>query len=1517
MAYDPYSRLREILPEAARQSLRVPRQQTIPLSDEERQSLVGMVTEPVLSGLEVLGNVSDVPGAAVRGILAGDPMAALSPVISPFRDSGRVSGRDLLRRYGMAGPRDTWGNWGAGLAAEVALDPLTYLTLGGSAATKAGRFTKSLGMMPDIGKLATKKLATKEALLKLPSTMTPSQIAAAISAVDTSTARRIGSAEARHILTGGDILRDVPDDLAGGVQDALRAAGTSASEIMDMPLGGQVGFGLPFSHPSHVLTGGRSQAAARILDEIGPALRGAPVVGGLYRGVAEPLVSIFDAPAQQASTPATRRATRQMFREAEKGAAGARQKAAEWYHRLRGSGKDPENINGLYELFESVSEDEVPEAFRGIYRDYRDRLDRIVPELNEMAVDSKPLLDVFNKYVPRATTFAKTPTHARPKVHEVLDATDPASRQRLDITRHIKGGTSTIRSIFMDEDINRTIDNFGGDPDMVAAVLLDKYGDRLPAYVGKNGEYYPDDYEDTLLSLGKDEDARQFDLDVRTGKIRTREQIAASLADWAAELDPEARAKGFYDVNPIVSSTARIMAAEQAIASSKAVHDMMMETGILKPMSDAEEMASLYDIGKDLGLNPGRFVSNIARRRGEWDVIEDIAKDLAEQAKKEDPSIFLGSAIRQYGQRIGIAEEEAKSLRQWNLGFQAPKDASKLVRSMDRLLNAFRTSVTTPWPAFVNRNLLSGQWQNYIAGMWDSQSVADTFNMIRGTAPIKGAARIPLLNRMFKERQLQDLGMSPDEVVIPDKPVRPASRKMTPDQLGPRPEEIEVPPVPDAPKPRIVDARDPDEPSDEVRDVIDSIMSAASEKPGDGTNLVGMRDVRDFTRLDKDEFDEAMLQAARDGIITLTEHDYPASLTEAEKAMMVRRVDPKTGKESFFSGAAIKNIPTTRRDLARDIVDIAGGIVAGADVDENTNVRLIDILRRLPAGQKNNFVDTVKELADNGLIELSEDGKSLKLETSIELVNRPRKTEIDPPDDVLADYDAQVAQREAALAARESAQKLHDNPPEVPPSPDELAAYAEQVRQYRDAMKRYREAVKKHSSELREPTDEEATEIFRELAYAHRISGKYGQHAGQIQQAGTDTGSLSQLRGEIPGEIPFSFERMGRKAVGREPGTTLTGRGDTPLQIRGVTGPDEAIHGDTTFGPLAAAEDASFLVESMNRIAPFLNQIRKGVSSHEAAKRVGGAQVMYHNKYYTPTESEVLTRLFPFYKFSSRVLPWHLARLVEQPGGTLRRSIQLANEGRDENDLRPEYVAAGASIPVGGLLGETPDGTQRYLSGFGLAVEDPAALIGDLTPKSMFGELLSRANPLVRAPAEIASQELFFQRGPTGGREMEDVDPTIPRAVANIQTLIENPRAAIFGGESGPYRPPEIPGVRSLEYLLLNSPAARAITTFRGVVDPRKNLAVKALQYGTGLRVTDVSEAARDSVLREAVEDYIRSNLGGRTFETTYMPSDIRAGMSPEAAARADALERLLREARARGEQRRLQRVAEARSRGS
>lgn len=94
----------------------------------------------LLNGISAIGNVVDLPASSVRDMIGGEN--PFDQWATPFHSENRLSGRDMLRNRGLVGQHDTWGNFAAGLGAELALDPLNLIGTGA-----LGHLTKSRGLL--------------------------------------------------------------------------------------------------------------------------------------------------------------------------------------------------------------------------------------------------------------------------------------------------------------------------------------------------------------------------------------------------------------------------------------------------------------------------------------------------------------------------------------------------------------------------------------------------------------------------------------------------------------------------------------------------------------------------------------------------------------------------------------------------------------------------------------------------------------------------------------------------------------------------------------------------------------------------------------------------------------------------------------------------------------------------------------------------------------------------------------------------------------------------------------------------------------------------------------------------------------------------------------------------------------------------------------------------------------------------------------------------------------------------
>lgn len=409
-------------------------------------------------------------------------------------------------------------------------------------------------------------------------------------------------------------------------------------------------------------------------------------------------------------------------------------------------------------------------------------------------------------------------------------------------------------------------------------------------------------------------------------------------------------------------------------------------------------------------------------------------------------------------------------------------------------------------------------------------------------------------------------------------------------------------------------------------------------------------------------------------------------------------------------------------------------------------------------------------------------------------------------------------------------------------------------------------------------TDEAATEALRREMYAQGITGeKQGLSAEQL----TDTvgTAASQFPGIDKAKSINPFAWQWSKPV---PESTFAQRWLMPWMSKGVMSDADV------FRPGQLGRDLGSYTEALNRLAPYIAMRRQGFDPKAAAREVNRAQVDYTNL--SNFNREYTRRLFPFASYTLGMTPTVFGELASRPGGGMGRTVMATTAAgqSSEQGVTPDYIRETASIP----LGMSEDGTRSYITGFGLPFEDPLqfAQLARGNVSGVLRELGSRMNPVPKSLIEIMTGRSLYQAGPFGGREIEDLDPTIGRIVANINDLAT--------GEKTEKAEPFL-GNPWAEYIIANAGPGRMLNTVRTITDPRKWDTVPwklALNLGTGVRVADVSPSAQDAILRERLARVMK-DFGGRMYSRPYFPDYAKEDWTPqeaEDAAKIDALLKLL-----------------------
>lgn len=1444
-----------------------PKRKRVSYPDQEQeQGIVGNLRDNSLTMLGAIGNTLDLPGSMVRDVVAWKN--PFDQILSPFSDKNRTTGRDLARKWGIAKKRDTYGNFWGGLGIEAALDPLTYATLGGSALSKAGIAAKNAGLMDDLARVSARKLGKPIGM--------------------------VGPREGRIATTLADFVAE-GGDVGARAQKAINA-GANADEA----LGGVMGIGLPFADPMKVFgNGARGQSIARGMDTGARLLRFAKIPGTEIKPV-NAFLNLFDAPAKGMDTPIGQAIARENFRKQQKAEFMPRLETARWATEMENAGltdqASMDKLRGYIELshdpFSKFQRKDVGDTIANIGDQIRAQVDSAVQQQKAVGIRASELTDQYVDFLSRQMTQSNS---FKPKTGDLaLNATTQASKKRNDFLRNVPGGTERLKNeLFMDPELNRLVDE-GKTRKQIAQYIKKKHGDW---------------FNDSDYMVYRPNDPKANIDGYVPGKGRVQK-----TATWFSKLSKELRDTGVFGNTPLADHEGYMLSKARGEVNARSLAQALAQPGVIQGESLAGNAAAdgsktISDIMKSAGLSMETFNKEGDRVGGFMDILLSEAHKLGTELKDS------------YGNKLDFKDITAKDLNRMRVSkdiasdvtnimkaISGPQEVSKLIQVTDSIVNAFKAHVTGPWPNFQVRNLMSGMAHNFMFGMWDSQSTKDAAKMIQGGV-IKDASKNPFVIAEWERRQ--KLNPPPGGPSQPPGNTTPGGGPAGNQGLGggsgfvdpgpfgkpspPRPPKQKTPPTPIDTPPSGVKPVDTNPKRGLEWDILTfSKQSFYHAKFNDKISKL----VNDklLTKMDADLLRLAFFDASEDGMAILTRPAYgimaPADREHARglfsyagKTPLSVELNPSLSKSSpddvrssfntfihelmhaaehhiktsadprmkelsaeidaFFKGRP-DEIALKQKNFWTDVYDEFGakyyGRTDGQLTESFAQMNADYISMRMPKSKIAQIVQTMKHWIV-GFLQRIRLARKLPSEYNKRLYN----------------IIEEVIYGNAPGGKKARRVKGSAFDPDVPPGAPVTKVYDEA------------------SGSGPKLTDEEATRILGEMASASGLVGKFEGLGGNVVGAApgpSTSGNIQDILSGImrPGVKSLDWKRVGRKYIGREPGTSIKPK--DWFATRGVGGATES-----KYGPAAGGEEIGHSVESLIRLSGWFNQMRKGVDPLESAKRVGDAQVLYGNKNYTNFETQWMTRMMPFYKFSRKMIPQIVQDLAQRPGGRYGQMIRMMRASQDQGELAPDYVRDSLSIPFANnpvleaVMGKAPEGTDRYITGFGLPHED--LLSFSPTARGSMLELLSRTNPLIKAPLEFATGETFFQRGPEGGRELSKLDPTVGRLISNLG------RMTGLRESTDPVRLPQV-----VEQAITNSPLTKAVTTARMLTDERKQSNYGILPFKvpgvpalsnvlTGVRVNDVSPQAKQAMVDELLQNQMKERGASEFSRTRFSKKDL------------------------------------------
>lgn len=270
---------------------------------------------------------------------------------------------------------------------------------------------------------------------------------------------------------------------------------------------------------------------------------------------------------------------------------------------------------------------------------------------------------------------------------------------------------------------------------------------------------------------------------------------------------------------------------------------------------------------------------------------------------------------------------------------------------------------------------------------------------------------------------------------------------------------------------------------------------------------------------------------------------------------------------------------------------------------------------------------------------------------------------------------------------------------------------------------------------------DDATKLYRDLAYQHGIDVPFekAQRAALVGRGAHDSGMVGTLG-------PLAEPQKSLWDMVRESVTGFGGPGPLKdkLKVRGVAGATE-----TTLPPVKAAQEMMHAVDQSGRHAAFIGALEKGYEPAQAAEAAKWMRMGTEDL--TDWERTWMTRLLPYYRWLRTSIPATLGDIAGHPGGLTGQMIRTTNALRQNEGFIPDYVGEGMALPIGE---RTPEGHQRYLSGFGLPFEElnKLASTGAHPFQRTLQQLAGNLNPLLKAPIEFMTGTQLYS-----GRHLDDL----------------------------------------------------------------------------------------------------------------------------------------------------------------
>ena len=1494
-----------------------------PLSSEEERGLLKELGYGALSGLATVGHILDTPGSVVRGVLAGEPLRAVKGVISPQE---RVYGRELLESWDVLGPNRKGFDWGdvAGFGASVATDPLLGLSLGMRVVTPAGKALKAIpGLLEKAGIAETAKRAgvlgqanqsqaTKilaERALQATSGLTGKALKAANKNVLKAAGKREGLANATlgdiMSLLKGDVLAAGPGAASRTAKEALGAAekaignyakhaGRTVESLMGQKLGGVAGYGFPFMDPLVVGgTGPMWQAVARGMDVVGRTVADSKV--GLT------LAHLFHAPSEikgglAGLTPEAQHVQRMAHAATLEGTKAGKSlsvRAAQTLEEARLAGEPVEGLIHVRDIAEGfISRADAEATTPGIVEAaqmFWTRIKQQIPEARDLGAGLGTLVDENVGFWARQLT---KPVGGRGADLATVELLSTLTAKRAASFRGIpekagEAGWGGFTSHFI---------RLAQHPDVLKAKQV-----TMEAVTASQKQNAKEAFTLVVKRVAREQAIPD---QMVTNKGLKAWAAAQERGATVAEIAEEVATKGgrhkvladtmhdnftlaqlevgIFGNHPMADMGVRIQAWEEYIRVIPTLYD-----GIAMNASKAPKGEGLITIGELLKKKGGKKKGGLGLRQTTKVDDGSVSGAIPHIARR------LGIALPAVGEKghkaavkriaqMTVTKDFADSVLRIGGAYSGGKAAKQVLSLADGFLNLWKVGVTTVNPAFHTRNFVSALFRSYVDGTFSAKDFRSGWRLMRG-GTVADAHLYPEVAAILTERGLpgnakegtkvlRELVFA-NEVVTRETGEAAARVGATAgaeakartfegglrEIVGERAAKIED--VAKTVLGRSDDAGLGLQDLLTIRGAGSPVTRNAIVKGGEemGAIVEGTTRLMPFINQLRKGSAGSASAAQR---VALAQVDYASKAFTAFESDVLKRIFP-------FYCVPIDTEILTRRGFKRHDELTVGEDVLAMDHSDGTvhwtpleavnvfdfdgellgseygrghrdNTILFTENHRWPVitavgGHDYTRLDGTTGHTEGGGKRKFLEGKDLKKWHSVPTAG---------------DYQGKESLLSPRLAAILGWVVTDGHFRRRDTCTNPLRGWEMIV--YQSPKKHLDEIIALLGTKPRKPHPETGVVAVPVSQTDIKALIEHFRHKDDMP------GIVAELSREAADAM---YDAMVKAEASTHP--------ETGVVHFGQEGPGNA-------PVLEAFQMLCFMTGRAANISGRGCYVRKSNGWYPGN---GLGKVPYRGQVWCPTTKYgtwLMRRngnaIFTGNSFTSRNMAYVLRQIYEAPGGKIPQMMRALNAVRDPGSALPPHIGQTAAIPIPEdfpILGAGPNSDPRYLTGLGIMALEMTEWFKD----PVLG-LISRGNPLIKAPLEAAFGISSFQRGPGGGRQLRDMDPLLGRTIANMM------------GREDPVKFPEW-----LEFLLANSPVSRIISTARTLTDPRKRSTISPvpmpgiaalLNVGTGFRITDVPISATQRVVKEVAAKLIQQMPGSRQLVKHYVPEDVRANYTPE-----------------------------------